>query len=302
MGTIMAQAGNVNPQSVFGGTVTIKNANTTYGRMAAMRTSGKKEKKPLNYNHREISAQLMRAKRAQNAASVVTSAKRKLATLQRQAGSGQYDTKQMASAIAHARRMVRCAQLKMRNLREEEQEQRAKSREDGAQDQKMRNEIRRRVAQKERELESKLAIEQMQQVAEKKRRKNELVQKQRMHRNQERSRIQEADMKYIKSMMDRDGAADAGNSGGGGAVFDLSMEAAAMREVQMLEQAQQAAELEAAAEMMAEMKAAEVTEAKIAATDVTGGTGTASGALSGGFAGDVGAAPADSGGMVNISV
>ncbi len=302
MGTIMAQAGNVNPQSVFGGTVTIKNANTTYGRMAAMRTSGKKEKKPLNYNHREISAQLMRAKRAQNAASVVTSAKRKLATLQRQAGSGQYDTKQMASAIAHARRMVRCAQLKMRNLREEEQEQRAKSREDGAQDQKMRNEIRRRVAQKERELESKLAIEQMQQVAEKKRRKNELVQKQRMHRNQERSRIQEADMKYIKSMMDRDRAADAGNSGGGGAVFDLSMEAAAMREVQMLEQAQQAAEMEAAAEMMAEVEAAEVTEAKIAATDVTGGTGPISGALSGGFAGDVGAAPADFGGTVNISV
>ena len=302
MGTIMAQAGNVNPQSVFGGTVTIKNANTTYGRMAAMRTSGKKAKKPLNYNHREISAQLMRAKRAQNAASVVTSAKRKLATLQRQAGSGQYDTKQMASAIAHARRMVRCAQLKMRNLREEEQEQRAKSREDGAQDQKMRNEIRRRVVQKERELESKLAIEQMQQAAEKKRRKNELVQKQRMHRNQERSRIQEADMKYIKSMMDRDGAADAGNSGGGGAVFDLSMEAAAMREVQMLEQAQQAAELEAAAEMMAEMEAAEGTETKIAATDVTGGTGPVSGALSGSFAGDVGAAPADFGGTVNISV
>ena len=302
MGTIMAQAGNVNPQSVFGGTVTIKNANTTYGRMAAMRGSGKKAKKPLNYNHREISAQLMRAKRAQNAASVVTSAKRKLATLQRQAGSGQYDTKQMASAIAHARRMVRCAQLKMRNLREEEQEQRAKSREDGAQDQKMRNEIRRRVVQKERELESKLAIEQMQQAAEKKRRKNELVQKQRMHRNQERSRIQEADMKYIKSMMDRDGAADAGNSGGGGAVFDLSMEAAAMREVQMLEQAQQAAEMEAAAEMMAEMESAEVTEAKVAATDVTGGTGSASGALSGGFAGDVGAAPADFGCTVNISV
>lgn len=302
MGTIMAQAGNVNPQSVFGGTVTIKNANTTYGRMAAMRGSGKKAKKPLNYNHREISAQLMRAKRAQNAASVVTSAKRKLATLQRQAGSGQYDTKQMASAIAHARRMVRCAQLKMRNLREEEQEQRAKSREDGAQDQKMRNEIRRRVAQKERELESKLAIEQMQQVAEKKRRKNELVQKQRMHRNQERSRIQEADMKYIKSMMDRDGAAGTGNSGRGGAVFDLSMEAAAMREVQMLEQAQQAAELEAAAEMMAEVEAAEVTEAKIAATDVTGGTGPISGALSGGFAGDVGATPADFGGTVNISV
>lgn len=75
-----------------------------------------------------------------------------------------------------------------------------------------------------------------------------------------------------------------------------------MREVQMLEQAQQAAELEAAAEMMAEMEAAEVTEAKIAATDVTGGTGTASGALSGGFAGDVGAAPADPGGTVNISV
>lgn len=288
MGTITTQAGNVNPQSVFGGTVTIKNANTTYGRMAAMRSSGKKAKKPLNYNHREISAQLVRAKRAQNAASVVTSAKRKLATLQRQAGSGQYDTKQIANAIAHAKRMVRCAQLKMRNLREEEQEQRAKSREDGAQDQKIRNEIKRRVAQKERELERKLAIEQIQQAVEKKRRKNELLQKQQMHRNQERSRIQEADMKYIKSMMERDGASGDGNPGGNGAVFDLSMEAAAMREVQMLEQAQQAAELEAA---------------EMAAAEVTAEMGNASGTVSGGsFAGDIGAAPADLGGAVNISV
>ena len=288
MGTITTQAGNVNPQSVFGGTVTIKNANTTYGRMAAMRSSGKKAKKPLNYNHREISAQLVRAKRAQNAASVVTSAKRKLATLQRQAGSGQYDTKQIANAIAHARRMVRCAQLKMRNLREEEQEQRAKSREDGAQDQKMKNEVKRRVAQKERELERKLAIEQIQQAVEEKRRKNELLQKQQMHRNQERSRIQEADMKYIKSMMERDRTADDGNSGENGAVFDLSMEAAAMREVQMLEQAQQAAELEAA---------------EMAAAEVTAEMGNASGTVSGGsFAGDIGAAPADLGGAVNISV
>lgn len=294
MGMITTQAGNVNPQSVFGGTVTVKNANTTYGRMAAMRTAGKKAKKPLNYNHREISAQLVRAKRAQNAAGVVTSAKRKLATLQRQAGSGQYDTKQIANAIAHARRMVRCAQLKMRNLREEEQEQRAKSREDGAQDQKMRNEIKRRVAQKERELERKLAIGQLQQAAEKKRRKNELLQKQQMHRNQERSRIQEADMKYIKNMMERDRGTDNGNSGGNGAVFDLSMEAAAMREVQMLEQAQQAAELEAAAEMAAAEVAAEMGNASGEAPG---------GALSGGgFAGNVGASPADSGDAVNISV
>ena len=286
MGMTTTEPGNIGRAAMMTGTVTIKKAKNPYESML-MRKAERKAKKPLNYNHREISAQLMRAKRAQNAAGVVTSAKRRLAVLQRQAGSGQYDKKEIEYALAHARRMVRCAQLKVRNLREEEQERRARERENGTKKQELQNEIKRRTAQKERELKSKLTIEQLQRVAEQKRKKKALVQKEQMHRSQEQSRIQEADMRYIKGMMERNGEISSGASCNG-AVFDLSMEAAAMQELALLEQAQQI-ETEAAAEAAAEITAAE--------SVADSGMGSSEAALGSVSAGGAETAPA-----VNISI
>lgn len=253
MGTIVTGAGSMNNnQSMMTGMLTIKNVNNPYARMSVMRNKEKKPKKPLNYNHREVSGQLMRAKKAQNAAGVLMRAKGKLATLQRQAGTGQYDSREIANALAHARQMVRCAQLKVRNLREEEQEQIAQKREGGVHDQQRENEIKCRVAQKQREIKQKVVIEEMQEVVKEKRKRNELLQKQQSHRNQEQNRINEADMKYIKAELDRNHGVSGYQSFGNVTSLDLNMEMAAMAEVQMLEQTLQM-EAEVEGEVSAEI-------------------------------------------------
>lgn len=252
MGTATVKGvGNTYSQPVMTGTLTIKNMNNPNARMTGVRGTTKTAKKQLNYNHREISGQLVRAKKAQSAATVLTRAKGKLAVLQRAAGTGQYDSRELANAIAHARRMVRCAQLKVRNLKEEEQEQKAHSREDGAKKQQKQGEIKRRVAQKERQLKQKITLEESQEVLKEKRKRNEMIQKRRMHRNQEQGKINEADMKYIKGQMENGNCSY--TAVGQGAVLDLSLEAAALAEVQMLEQQIQAeVEAEVAAETAVE--------------------------------------------------
>ena len=98
-----------------------------------------------------------------------------------------------------------------------------------------------------------------------------------MHRSQEQSRIQEADMRYIKGMMERNGEIGS-QASCNGAVFDLSMEAAAMQELALLEQAQQI-ESEAAAEAAAEMTAAEpVTDSGMGQSEAALGSFSAGGA------------------------
>lgn len=256
MGTVTVNGvGNAASQSMMTGTLAIKNRNDPNACMAGVRRTTKTAKKPLNYNHREISGQLVRAKKAQSASLVLTRAKSKLAVLQRAAGTGQYDSRELANAIAHARRMVRCSQLKVRNLKEEEREQKTHSRENDSKKQQRQGEVKRRVAQKERQLKQKITLEESQEVLREKRKRSEMIQKRRMHRSQEQGKISEADMKYIKGQMEngRGFGRCPYPAAGQGAVLDLSLEAAALAEVQMLEQQIQAeVEAEVAAEMAME--------------------------------------------------
>lgn len=253
--TTVTGIGNASSQPVMTGMLTIKNRSNPNVPMPGVRRTTQTAKKRLNYNHREISGQIVRAKKSQSASTVVTRAKSRLAILQRAVGTGQYDSRELANAIAHARRMVRCAQLKVRNLKEEEREQKAHSRESGAKNQQKQGEIKRRVAQKERQLKEKITLEESQEVIREKRKRSEMMQKRRMHRNQEQNKISEADMKYIKGQMEngRGGGSCSYSATGQGAVLDLSMEAAALAEVLMLEQQIQAeVEAEVAAEMAME--------------------------------------------------
>ena len=299
MGTIMNGAGSVQSRSAMAGTLNIKNANNTSLQMSSVRKTENKKKKALNYNHREISGQLLRAKKAQNAGTVLTRAKSRLASLQRAAGSGQYDSKEVANAIAHARRMVRCAQLKVRNLRQEEQEQKSHQRSSGATEQKKKNEVKRRVSQKERALKSKVALKEVQEVSAEKRRRTEMVQKRRMHRNEERSKINEADMKYIKAQMQDNKGVSGYSAAGQGAVLDLSMEAAAMAEVQMLEMmASQQIEDEIEAEVEAEIQAEMALQTGGAIT----GAGTVGSSVSGSSTADASAAGGGTASAVNVSI
>ena len=210
MGISINAPGSVSSQASMTGTLSIRKSTNTFEQMAGVSSSGRTSKKQLNYNHRDISGQLLRAKKPQSASAALTRAKSKVSMLQRAAASGQYDSRDVADALAHARRMVRCAQLKVRNLREEEREQQSAQKENSGKSLQKEHEVKRRVAQKERQLKQKVSIENTQEVLRQKKKKNEMAQKQQRHRAQERGRIAEADFKYIKSQL------EAGKGVGGG--------------------------------------------------------------------------------------
>lgn len=292
MGISINAPGSVSNQASMTGTLSIRKSTNTFEQMAGVSSSGGTSKKQLNYNHRDISGQLLRAKKPQSASAALTRAKSKVSMLQRAAASGQYDSKEVANALAHARRMVRCAQLKVRNLREEEREQQSVQKENSGKSQQKEHEVKRRVAQKERQLKQKVAIENTQEVLRQKKKKNEMAQKQQRHRSQERGKIAEADFKYIKSQL------EAGKGFGGGSSYcedsgftlDISDAAMSMAELEMMAQNQTEAEAEAEAEMS-------LTDGGTLAVTTAGAVTAGSGA---GTAPD--AAPAAAGVSVDVSV
>lgn len=204
----------------------------TSGARAALpgiRTAKKQPTKRLNYNYREISGQILQAKKAQSASTVLVRAKSKVAALARSGASGQYDAKEVAAAVAHAKRMVRCAQMKVRNLREEERDQAAHHDEGNTRARQKKGEFKRRAAQKEQELERKVQIEVTQEIQIEKRKRQEMMQKRSMHRMRERGKITEADMKYLKALGDEGKIPYTDGTGiDAGVVFSLSAESAAL--------------------------------------------------------------------------
>lgn len=243
MGVTINGAGSSNAQGVMAGTLTIKNKNA---QAVSFRTIRKKSVKQLNYNHREISGQLLRAKKARSASSVLTRAKSKVSALQRCSASGQYDSKDVAMALAHAKRMVRCAQMKVRNLREEEREQASHRNEGEAKARQKKSEIKRRVAQKEEKVKQKIQIETTQEVLKEKRKRQEMMQKRNFHRAQERGKVMEADMKYLQALSDEGRVPYTGNAPlESGVMMELSAEAAALMMTEAEIEAQVQQELEA---------------------------------------------------------
>lgn len=74
----------------------------------------------MSYNPKEISSQILRAKKTVGAARVLSRARAKLAMLKKAQATGEYDSAELENAIAHAKRMVECADMKVNNLREED--------------------------------------------------------------------------------------------------------------------------------------------------------------------------------------
>ena len=247
MGISVNGGGSTTGAAAIAGTLTIKNANKdARARIAYVcgksKSSGTKKK--LNYNYKEVSNQLLRAKKPQGAANALTKAKSRLATLQRYAATGEYDSKEISAAVAHARRMVECAQLKVRHLKQEEIENRKYKSENTSEVTQKKGEIKRRAANKERELKEKIAIEELQNVQKEKAKRTEIRQKRNSHRHQEQSKISEADMKYIKDQMGNRNTSDI--SPDSGVIVSLSAESTNLQltEAQIKMQAQQDAELE----------------------------------------------------------
>ncbi len=85
-------------------------------------TSGNGVKKPkrLQYNFKEISSLIMRAKTSVSAGRAITLARGKVAQLERKRRSGEYDESELEHAILHAMKMERIARKRLKHLKMEE--------------------------------------------------------------------------------------------------------------------------------------------------------------------------------------
>ncbi len=93
---------------------------SAFGRARAKAKSKYRIRKRLNYNPREIASQILRAGSAVSATQVLIRAKGKLAAVKQAAANGDYDRNEVRAAVAHANRMVSCAQKKVRHMKKEE--------------------------------------------------------------------------------------------------------------------------------------------------------------------------------------
>lgn len=104
--------------------ITVKDI--TGNRVATIRITkpAKKKTKRLKYNFKEISNQVLMSKTSGIAGGVAVRARAKIAILQRQLKSGDYDSREVEHAIAHAKKIERIARKRMKHLKEEEKAKR----------------------------------------------------------------------------------------------------------------------------------------------------------------------------------
>lgn len=131
------------------------------------------KKKSVNYNAKEISRQLSHASRAAGVSQVLIRARGMVEYLQRCAMSGQYDESEVKAALAHAKRMVKCAKKKMRNMQNEEKLEKKGRKSSVSGNIKRNNEVRELVRRELKKLRQK-------------------------NRGEEQGEISDADMKYLK--------------------------------------------------------------------------------------------------------
>lgn len=175
------QGWNQNTSTAVTGTLSITNRESN----SAYRAQNRKKEVPrkkVSYNPREVRNALLRACTSQSAGTVLTTAKSKLGSLLKCKGTGQYEESQLSAAILHAKRMVRCAQMKVRNLRSEEQTQL-------------------RIEQEVKMEKQRRTLKRRQIAAREKMRQMELSHRRRSNRNQEKCKMNEADSEYEKRQM-----------------------------------------------------------------------------------------------------
>ncbi len=197
----------------------------------------KGKKKRLQYSFKSISNQIMMAKTPNVAKMVATKARGKIAMLQRNIDNDDYDETELRHAIIHAKKMLRIAKKKMHHL-EEEQEAKQKTNvpieEDGDGIPYLPDEEEKEQEQKELELDQmvdeyqdimsefmmevmnemmnqmmeameleELADEFMGETTLEDLEPEDLDRLKKKHRSDELKEIMEADMKYLKAMMNK---------------------------------------------------------------------------------------------------
>lgn len=95
-------------------------ATVTTKKAKAKKNSSQKKYKKLNYNFKEISGQILRAKTSVTAGRAVLKARSRAASLRQKLYSSEYDDDDLRRAIIHADKMLRIAKKRQKHLREEE--------------------------------------------------------------------------------------------------------------------------------------------------------------------------------------
>lgn len=194
---------------------------------SAVRTKAAKKKKykRLNYNYRDVSGRILRAKTSVSAVLVVAHARTMVAVLRRRHGCGEYNDRDLEIAIIHAEKMVRIAKKKSRNLKMEEQGRRtteAKEAEEKYEEDSPlstaemqseerevnEKELREMIRELEQELQRLAAQSSMDDLMDEcldggAVSEEELERIKKKHRCDEMRQIVEADMKYLKAMFQR---------------------------------------------------------------------------------------------------
>lgn len=190
------------------------------------KTNKKKKYKKLNYNYREVSGRILRAKTSVSARQTVTHARTVVAMLRRRYGCGEYNDRDLEIAIIHAEKMVRIAKKKLKNLKAEELARRTsevekieeeKEEENSAEEQEVsaessgmsEEELREMIRRMEKELQELAAQNSLDELTDEclggggKMSEEELKLMKKKHRCDEMRQIVEADMKYLKAMFQR---------------------------------------------------------------------------------------------------
>ncbi len=190
------------------------------------KTTRKKKYKKLNYNYREVSGRIIRAKTSVSARQVVAHARTVAAMLRRRYGCGEYNDRDLEIAIVHAEKMVRIAKKKVKNLKAEELAERTSEVEKMTEEREEENspeteevssesgemgeeELREMIRRMEQELQKLAAENSLDELTDEciggggKMNEEELKQMRKKHRCDEMRKIVEADMKYLKAMFQR---------------------------------------------------------------------------------------------------
>lgn len=104
--------------------IILKNADgSTYGSISIHSPNKNNiKKKRLQYNFKQVSTLIMRAKTSNGARQAVVKARQQVAMLQRKnIQNGEYDADELRNAIIHAQKMERVAKKKMKHLKQEEE-------------------------------------------------------------------------------------------------------------------------------------------------------------------------------------
>jgi len=189
------------------------------------KTAKKKKYKRLNYNFKEVSGMILRAKTSVSTRQVVAHARTVVAMLRRRYGCGEYNDRDLEIAIVHAEKMVRIAKKKLKNLKAEElakcdskavkteeeyEEENASGMEEMQPEESgmSEEEIREMIRQMEQELQELARENNMDELTDQflgggSMSEEDLERMKKKHRCDEMRQIVEADMKYLKAMFQR---------------------------------------------------------------------------------------------------